>query len=214
MIRIAGVDGKEARKAVFKDEDGRKVVTPKPVTRSVVCGNVELTVSFKIGRKLTSVRDELYRESIYAAEDCIGSIISGEEWAYRMDPQCHSDAFMFTEPMLDEEKVTPLDMEEKLDRYAIFVDIVNKAAEPEVLDFILENAPKKKNGTFAKNKLTVIAAYPVVISHGGSMRYFELVGKAKTDNLLEITVQERGFSPEEWKRTKENVYLNYIESNC
>lgn len=31
-----------------------------------------------------------------------------------------------------------------------------------MLAFILENAPKKKNGTFAKNKLTIIAALPIV----------------------------------------------------
>ena len=79
-----------------------------------------------------------------------------------------------------------------------------------MLEYILENAPKKKNGTLAKNKLTVVAALPIVFS--AEMHYYEIVGKAKTDNSLELSIQERRFSDEELFRATENVYLKYIAS--
>ena len=208
MINWAGIDSKEARKTVFLTADAKKVVTPKSVTHTALLGKVELTVTFKVGTKLKAIRQAIDSSRCYASESCVDYILSGEEAADRIDPNRTSDAFMYAEPELDEEKVVALSTEEKLDRYAWFVAICNKVAETDILNFILENAPKKKNGTFAKNKLAVVAALPIVFS--AEMGYYEIVGKAKNDNLLEITIQERKFSEDEWIRTKDNVYLEYL----
>lgn len=61
-----------------------------------------------------------------------------------------------------------------------------------------------------EDKLTVITALPIVF--GAEMRYYEIVGKAKTDNTLELSIQERRFSDEELFLATENVYLKYITS--
>ena len=155
MINWAGIDSKEARKTVFLTADAKKVVTPKSVTHTALLGKVELTVTFKVGTKLKAIRQAIDSSRCYASESCVDYILSGEEAADRIDPNRTSDAFMYAEPELDEEKVVALSTEEKLDRYAWFVAICNKVAETDILNFILENAPKKKNGTFAKNKLAV-----------------------------------------------------------
>ena len=175
-------------------------------------GKAELTVIYKVGTKLKEIRQLLDGNRCYAAEECLDHILSGEEVADREDPNRRSDAFLYAEPELDEEKVSALGMEEKLDRFAWFVTVANKVAQEDVLAFILENAPKKKNGTFAKNKLTVVAALPIVF--GSYLGYYEIVGKAKTDNRIEIMIQERRFSEDEWIRSKENIYLHYMAGEC
>ena len=215
MINLAGIDGKEIRKTVFLTADAKKVLTPKSVTHTALLGKEELTVTFKVGTKLKAIRQAIDGNRCYASEACVDYILSGEEAADRIDPNRGSDAFMYAEPELDEEKVVALSAEEKLDRYAWFIAVCNKVAETDTLNFILENPPKKKNGTFAKNKLTVVAALPIVFS--AEMGYYEIVGKAKNDNLLEITIQERKFSEDEWIRTKDNAYLEYLahgKSEC
>ena len=210
MMKIAGIDAKDARKTVFLTPDAKKVLTPEAVTHTATVGQAELTLSYKVGTKLKAIRKELGNSGCYAAEACVDHILSAEEVADREDPNRTSDAFLFCEPELDTDAISPLTMEDKLDRFACFVAVCNRIAEPDMLEYILENAPKKKNGTLAKNKLTVIAALPIVF--GAEMRYYEIVGKAKTDNSMELSVHERRFSDEELFRATENVYLKYITS--
>ena len=210
MKTLAGIDGNKVRDTVFLSSDGKKVLTPKESTVTSTIGKAELTVTYKVGTKLKAIRQALDRSGCYSPEEAVHHILSGEEVADREDPNRTSDAFMFAEPELDEKMVTPLDVEEKLNRYAWFVEICNRVADQEVLSYILENAPKKKNGTFAKNRLTVVAAMPVVF--GTYMSYYEIVGKAKNDCFLELSVQERTFSEDEWVKTKDNIFLSFLEN--
>lgn len=212
MTIMAGIDPEEARKTVFLSPDAKKVLTPKAAEYAATQGKVELAVTYKVGTKLKAIRQLLDGSRCYAAEECLDHILSGEEVADREDPNRRTDAFLYAEPELDEEKVSALGMEEKLDRYAWFVAVANKVAQEDVLAFILENAPKKKNGTFAKNKLVVVVALPIVF--GSYLSYYEIVGKAKTDNQMEITIQERRFSEDEWLRSKDNIYLYYMAGGC
>ena len=133
MIKLAGIDGKGARKTVFLTTDAKKVLTPKAVTYSAVQGKLELAVSYKVGTKLKSIRQAIDSNRCYASEACVDYILSGEEAADRLDPNRGSDAFMYAEPELDEEKVTALTEEEKLDRYAWFVAVCNRIADSNVL---------------------------------------------------------------------------------
>jgi len=187
------------------------VLTVKPAKYSKVAGSTELVVSYKVGSKLKNIQDLLRLPWCYAAKNCVYHILSGEEVVSRDDPNHTSDAYLYAMPELDEKNVTPMKEEEKADSFAWFVAVANKVAQPEMLAFVLEHAAKKKNGTFAKNKLTVIAALPVVLSK--FLSYYEIVGKAKTDTLLEITIQERRFSEEEWGKTEDNEFLRYMTSD-
>ena len=126
----------------------------------------------------------------YPPEESFGFILSGEEVADRKDPERRSDEFMYAAPELDTEKVRTLSMDEKMDRFAWFVSICNRLTDPKLLELIIERAPKKKDGTFARNRLTVIAAMPVVFSP--YMNYYEVVGKAKDTDLLWIIKSMRG----------------------
>jgi len=210
MTLTAGIDPKEAREMFSISSYDTKIATPKATKFSALQGKAELSVTYKVGTKLKEIWQRLEGDRCYAVEDCIDHILSGEEIADRADPNRGTDAFMYTQPELDETKVAPIEQEEKLDRFAWFVAVVNKVAQKDMLAFILENAPKKKNGTFAKNKITVIAALPIVF--GVNLAYYEIVGKATTDNRLDISVQERRLSEDEWVRSKDTVYLQYLSS--
>lgn len=171
----------------------------------------ELVVSCKIGAKLQQIKKCLQHQSCYAPEESVSYILSGEEVVDQIDPNRGSDAYLYANPELDITKVTPLSQDEKDKRFSRFVEIANMCSRDDVLKVILEKAPKKKNGMFAKNKLTVVAALPIVF--GAEMRYYEIAGKAKDDNLLELTIQERRFSEEEWLKTKEIDFLKCITGN-
>jgi hypothetical protein len=211
MITLAGIDVSKAKNTLFFTQDAEKMLTIKAAKHTQTYGSEELTVTYKVGKKLKDIQLLLRSRRLYAAEDCLDYILSGEEVADRDDPNRGSDAYLYALPELDEDKVAPINPEEKMDRFAWFVAVATKVAQPDMLAYILENAPKKKNGTFVKNKLVVVAALPIVF--GAELGYFEIAGKAKTDNLLEITIQERRFSEEEWLRSKDNVYLQHMARN-
>ena len=210
MTSVVGFDLNEIKKELVAAQERAKVLAVKPAKYSKVEGSTELVVSYKVGSKLKNIRELLRGSRCYAAGNCVEQFLSGEEVADRDDPNRRSDAYLYAMPELDEKNVTPMKEEEKADSFAWFVAIANKVAQPETLAFILNHASKKKNGTFAKNRLTVIAALPVVF--GKFLSYYEIVGKAKTDTLLEVTIQERRFSEEEWDRTEDNEFLRYMAS--
>lgn len=210
VLRLAGIDEKEARKKVFLTQDAKKVLTPIPANYTSVCGKQELTITYQIANRLNVIWEELQNAQCYPAETGVSYILSGEEVADREDPNRGTDAFMHTNPELDTDKVAALTTEDCLDRYAWFVAIANKIAEADVLNFILKKAPKKKDGTFDLHKTTVIAALPIVFTR--EMRYYEIVGKAKTDKKLIITIRKCRFSEAEWVLTRDNDFLRYIET--
>lgn len=207
---FAGINGREIRKTVFQTADGKKVLTPKAVTYTATINKVDLTLTYKVGTKLRTIRNKLDGTACYDPTESANHILSEEEVADREDPNRTSDAFLFCEPELDTDAVLPLDMEDKLDRYAWFVAVCNRIAEPDMLEYILENAPKKKNGTLAQRKLTLVAELPVVFS--SQMAYFEVVGKPQTEHSMELSILERKFSGEALSRTTENEFLQYMAS--
>ena len=89
--------------------------------------------------------------------------------------------------------------------------MAGRTARPEsdMLQFILEQAPKKKNGTLHKNRLTYIAGMPVILTE--DMGYYFLTAKAKNDTTLDVTVQYRTFSEKIWAETKYSRFLKGLE---
>lgn len=209
MIALAGIDVNKVKNTVFFTQDADRMLTIKPIKHTKMQGDYELTVSYKVGNKLKAIQQILCKRRGYAAEECLDHILSGEEVADRDDPNRGSDAFMYAQPELDEEQVVPMGIEARRDRFAWFVAVAQKVAQNDVLEYILENAPKQNAGVFAK-KTVVIAALPIVFD--AQLSYFEIVGKAKTDTLLEITIQERRFSETEWDASNSSEYLYFLAS--
>ena len=207
MITLAGIDVSKVKNTVFFTQDADRMLTIKPIKHTKMQGDHELTVLYKVGNKLKAIQQILCKRRGYAAEECLDHILSGEEVADRDDPNRGSDAFMYAQPELDEEQVVPMEIDARRDRFAWFVAVAHKVAQSDVLEYILENAPKQKVGAFAK-KTVVIAALPIVFD--AQLSYFEIVGKAKADNLLEITIQERKFSETEWEASNGSEYLYYL----
>lgn len=207
---MAGINGRECISSVFLSKDEKKILTPQNASFSRKVGENELTVTYKVGRKLNAIRDERFVHSHYDPAIAVDHILSPDEVVDRDDHNRTSDAFLYAEPELDTTKLAPLDDDSVQERFAWFVMVCNRVAEEAMLSLILESAPKKKNGAFAKNKITVVAAIPYVT--GSYLSYYEIVGKPKNDFLLEVTIQERTFSETEWLRTKDNVFLQYLSS--
>lgn len=210
MLNLFGINVKDAREKVFLSADAKKVLTPKKTMHSATFDGKELSITYRVGKELEQIRDMLDNANNYPPEESFGFILSGEEVADRKDPERRSDEFMYAAPELDTEKVRTLSMDEKMDRFAWFVSICNRLTDPKLLELIIERAPKKKDGTFARNRLTVIAAMPVVFSP--YMNYYEVVGKAKDDTHLQLSIQCCTFSDDEWLKTKSNDYLLFIET--
>lgn len=200
MLNLFGINVKDAREKVFLSADAKKVLTPKKTMHSATIDGKELSITYRVGKELEQIRDVLDYAQNYPPEESFGFILSGEEIADRTDPERRSDAFMYAKPELDTEKVRTLSMDEKMDRFAWFVSICNRLTDPKLLELIIEQAPKKKDGTFARNRLTVIAAMPVVFF--SFMDYYEIVGTAKDDTHLQLSIRRRTFSEDEWLRTK------------
>lgn len=212
MLNLFGISVKDAREKVFLSADAKKVLTPKKTMHSATIDGKELSITYRVGKELEQIRDVLDYAQNYPPEESFGFILSGEEIADRTDPERRSDAFMYAKPELDTEKVRTLSMDEKMDRFAWFVSICNRLTDPKLLELIIEQAPKKKDGTFARNRLTVIAAMPVVFF--SFMDYYEIVGTAKDATHLQLSIRRRTFSEDEWLRTKSNDFLLFIETGA
>lgn len=195
------------KSAVFKTPDGSKIIAEKNKSYTGNVDGVELTVEYKVAAKL---RRLLSQDYVYDPQIACNHILSVDEVYARMeemDPNHHSDWENFITPELDTGKMEALPQEELLERYAVFIDICNRTAQDSVLQKVLELAPKKKNKTFAKNRVTVLAAFQAVNSE---LRFCELIAKATSDTALTLTLMERNFSEEEWAKSLNNSFMEMI----
>lgn len=188
---------KEALDRVFKSEARDKLLVEKKTYLASV-DETEFTVNYKPSAKLR----RLYRENLYLDyEDAVFHVLTREKVIEREEANLgeqfwNTDAFAYAEPELDRDVLEKMSNEEKLERFAVFTDFCNRVATDEILQKIAEAAPKKKNKTLSKGKVFRIAGYMAVNSFSKMMM---LVGRAKTDTELEITVEERTFDAKEFE---------------
>lgn len=213
-----GVDLEEAKKKLFKGKDLSKVSAEKNRKFSTVVDGVEITVNYKPAAKLRGFYGRMGGESYYDPEEALKHLLSPEEVKRRFDERAYeqygekalnSDEYFATSPEVDTEAVEKLTEEEKFKRFVCFAELCNRAANEEILSAIAEIAEKKKNKTLYKNRVTPLIAF-MGTSAGCSI--LELTAKAVSDTELEINLQERGFTKEEFQRLTGSPILDMLRT--
>ncbi len=203
-----GIDAKAVRDTVFLQPSGKKIIKIENKTYSTSIKGHKFTVDYKPAAGLKKARNSFEYESGFDPDDASPYIVSSSELGAKYEPNSTSDAYTLTREMLDTEKAPALDEETVLDRYAWFVEICRRFSDDAMLEYVLEQAPKKKDGTLHKGRVTVIAGFPVIISD--YLSFFVLAAKAKTDTSLEVSVLERYFSRDLWLETKNSTFIQYM----
>lgn len=217
-VFFQGVNLENAKKKLFKGKDLSKVSAEKNRKFSTVVDGVEITVNYKPATKLKRIYNQLEEEAYYDPEEALDHILSPEEvsrrvneWAYEQygEKALNTDEYFATSPGVDTEAVEKLTEEEKFNRFICFAELCNRAANEEVLRAIAEIAEKKKNKTLYKNRVTPLIAF-MGTSAGCSI--LELTAKAVSDTELEINLQERGFTKEEFQRLTGSPILDMLRT--
>lgn len=156
--------------------------------------NKEFTVTYHVASKLRS----FYRNSLecdacdyeYASEQAVKHILSTEEVNQKYeklygDKFYNSDAYMFSKPELDRDKLDKLDRKQQLERFAYFVMLCNKCADDAVLQLAAELAQKKKDGCFYQRRVLPIGAFMAVSIN---CEILEIVTKTVSANELQIFI--------------------------
>lgn len=209
IYEVANINGREARKTYFLAEDGSKVLLPKNAKYSHSIGDITFTATFNTGKCFEKISKMLECESFYDPAEAVAHILSGTEAFEENDPNYDTDAFLYYSPTLDTKHISEMNMEDVLDRYAWFVKVCHMVSEPDMLKKVIESATKKKNGTFYKNRIVEIAAFPVVISK--ELIFFELIGKTDNDTNITVTVKKRVFTEDIWIKIKDNNFLSFVD---
>ncbi len=170
---------------------------PKNKIFKVKDGAKEFKVKTKFGNSLKKAKDEiddawcLY--DMYVAEEHLLSKEEVLERIDREDPNRRSDAFMYAAPEIDEN--TPrLDEKSAKRRFLIMAHIAEKLLDDAVIKKLVDEMPRKKDGTFAKNKILRIASSRITKS---PCDILEIFAKADTDTSFAVTAEFRKFSSEE-----------------
>ena len=210
-----GISSDEAMKQVMNHS---KLIVEKDKTSTVNVGNKEFVVTYHVASKLRS----FYRNNVecdcceyqYAPEQAVEHILSAEEANQKYeklygDKFYNSDAFMFSEPELDVDKLDKLDRKQLLERFVYFVLLCNKCADDAVLQLAAELAQKKKDGSFYQRRVLPIGAFMAVSQQ---CKILELVAKAVSSNELQIVIQPRTFDFFEFQKLNDNAFLNFLSS--
>lgn len=173
----------------------------KPKKKSIQhkCGKKELTATIQISRQLTTLWNRYAFFIVGAVSDGMGGEYEEETVYDALDAAARFD--MEVSENADEDYyeifgrvprgTKRMAASEVKHRVLLFVKLCNACASDDVLKYIVENAPKKANGTFTKNRITRIATLCCL---NFSSEVFELVGIAKSDTEIEIKVREVGFN--------------------
>ncbi len=109
------------------------------------------------------------------------------------DPNHHSDAYDIAAPEVDE-NAPRLDKDSAKRRFLIMAYIAEKLLDEKVIKKLADEMPRKKNGTFAKNKILRIASAGIVKD---PCEILEIFAKADTDTSFVVAADFRRFSSEE-----------------
>lgn len=175
-----------------------ETVYPKRKKIEVEESGRTITVECKLSTSLRTVERNTGLYNTYDMYEAVEQMLSTEEvrdMIYEMDPNCRSDAAQYARPEFRED-TTNLTEEGYRQRLMFLSYAAYKIAEESVLRQIATEAPRKKNGTLAKNKIFRIAA-------SGIAKYpdqvLQIIGKATTDTTLTISAVFRTISSEEVK---------------
>ena len=202
--KIDSIDPSYYGDVLVKSKDG-KIGFQKHKKKSVQhkCGKKELTATIQLSRQLTTLWNRYAYFVVGAISDGMGGEYEEESVFDPLDAAKRFDAILEEKDALNGEDQYDLfgsvprgtksltDAQVK-HRLLLFVKLCTVCACDEVLKYIIEKAPKKANGTFAKNRITRIATL-CCLSYASEV--FELVGMAKSDTEIEVKIREIGFNP-------------------
>ena len=212
----AGFTVEEAIHNVFKGSDRTKLCMQKNRTYTAVVNGIEISVNYKPAAKARGAYRTIteYGADYFDPEEASRNILSREEVIQReetLNPKFYNtDAYLYAEPELNEDVLTPLAGEEIIRRYAYFAELCNRAADDIVLEAAAAYAEKKKNGTLHKGKILRLAAFMAV---SRQLTILELVAKAVSDTEMEIVIQERAFNRQEYEFIRNNPITELIAGN-
>lgn len=201
--KIDGISPSYYGDVLVKSKDG-KVGFLKPKKKSIQhkCGKKELTATVQLSRQITTLWNRYAYFIVGAVSDGMGGEYEEETVFDPLDAAKRFKEELEEKPASGDEKqyelfgsvprgTKQLSDSQVKHRVLLFVKLCNACAADEVLKYIIEKAPKKANGTFAKNRITRIATL-CCLSY--SSEVFELVGMAKSDTEIEIKIREIGFN--------------------
>lgn len=179
------------------DEAFESYEPPKNKIFKVKDGDKEFKVKTKFGNSLsktkTEVEDAWHLYDMYVAEE---HLLSAEEVRARIDeedPNRHSDEYAYATPEVDK-NAPRLDKDSAKRRFLIMAYIAEKLLDEKVLKKLADEMPRKKDGTFAKNKILRIASAGIVQD---PCEILEIFAKADTDTSFVVAADFRRFSSEE-----------------
>ncbi len=193
------IDADALMMKVFGTTDISKIKFPKDMKVNLTANGKTILIKTLVSTRLKNkIKDDNFR--LFAEYDLAGAIDTMKSASevqaeiFAMDPNCHSDAFMFAIPQFNMEKLTKLSDGQKEQRTKYFISVAAILLDPKVLTAVAEFAPKKKNGGFSKSKLVRLASMGT--AHG-SDSMITIFGRVISENYIEILLDDRSASPDE-----------------
>lgn len=129
-----------------------------------------------------------------------------QERIEKEDPNFRSDAYDLATPEFSEGNRIS---DETAERRFLFLKAVGAMLQqPDILEALVRFAPKKKNGTFYKNRVvriasSMVAHYPNTV--------FEITGRLKDDTRMYVAFEEAAVTPENYEKSRDDFVSNNWE---
>ncbi|MEE1136968.1 MAG: leucine-rich repeat domain-containing protein [Acutalibacteraceae bacterium] len=202
IINIYKIDDKFLADQIISennlDDAFDRYVPPKNKIFKVKDGAEEIKVKTKFGNSIKKAKSEIEDAwrlyDMYVADEYL---LSRDEVIAKIDaidPNRRSDAFAFATPEIDNEKAPRLGRDSAKRRFLIMAHIAEKLLDDKIIKKLVDEMPRKKDGTFAKNKILRIASSRIVQF---PCDILEIFAKADTDTSFAVTAEFRKFSSEE-----------------
>ncbi len=182
-----------------------EVTWPKGKKWKVMLSGKECTVTTSFANAAGKANGNL------DAFSALSTMMTREEVVERIrreDPDGGSDAVYFAQaeflPGLP--KLTD---EERKCRIEFTAAVLTLLSNQKTIEMIAETAPKKKNGLLHKGRITKIGLTGFAESYGNNL--VEIIGKAKDETNMLISITERSTSPEELEEWNHDFISTYHE---
>lgn len=192
-----------------------ETILPKNKKQIVAIKDHSFTVKNKLGNGMKKL-EMPYSGFYFDLGTALDNLLEVEEVQDRMlQVENTSDAWVYARPVVDP-NATTISSEIAEKRYRQFAAMAHIISKEDVLESICKIAPKKKDGTFHKGRITRIASTATVEVFGYKKidilyednTVWEILAKADTDYELSIYVENRRIDENELQL----IYKDFISS--
>ncbi len=190
LAKLAGISGTEEEyprdRQLKVDVDGKTFIVKFGLKR-----NINRLKAYRPLDGKTAYETMLTREQVIERID-------------KEDPNFRSDAREYaTAEFIDENPIAG----ETAQRRFLFLKAVGVLlSRPGALEALVRFAPKKKNGTFHKNRIVRIASSMVAV-HPNTV--FEITGRLKDDMTMYVSFEDADVTPENYEKSKDDFISNH-----